>query len=545
MSAKKQETQSEIKTVIKSENTGKRKVKDSDVERNFRIVGKGAIKRVDPWTTIVPFIAIAVLCIFFFTEPDGSTEVIGNIRSFLGDSFGSYYLIIGLGVLLVSLWISYSRIGKIRLGGQDAKPKYKFWKWGAMVFTCGLAADILFYSLCEWIYYSQESHVQALGAMEDWAPTFPLFHWGPIPWAFYAVLAAAFGFMLHVRGKKKQKFSEACRPILGSYTDKAPGKLIDVLAVVALIAGTATTFSVATPLLTEALSDLFGIESSKYITIGILLITCCLYTFSVMKGLKGISMSAQLCMYFFIFLLAYVFLFGGQTRFIVETGLQSMGNMVQNFFGLSTYADPMRENNFPQNWTIFYWAYWMVWCVASPFFMGQISKGRTVKQTIMGTYAFGLLSTFVSFIILGNFGLGQQLTGKFDGIGLYNTCENLYQTVIGIIHTLPVPQLVLIVLIVSMIAFYSTSFDSITLVASQYSYKEFEGDEEPSKKARLFWALLLILLPIGLIFSDSSMANMQSVSIIAAFPIALVIILIIAAFIKDARKYANEIHLPE
>ena len=302
MSAKKQETQSEIKTVIKSENTGKRKVKDSDVERNFRIVGKGAIKRVDPWTTIVPFIAIAVLCIFFFTEPDCSTEVIGNIRSFLGDSFGSYYLIIGLGVLLVSLWISYSRIGKIRLGGQDAKPKYKFWKWGAMVFTCGLAADILFYSLCEWIYYSQESHVQALGAMEDWAPTFPLFHWGPIPWAFYAVLAAAFGFMLHVRGKKKQKFSEACRPILGSYTDKAPGKLIDVLAVVALIAGTATTFSVATPLLTEALSDLFGIESSKYITIAILLITCCLYTFSVMKGLKGISMSAQLCMYFFIFL---------------------------------------------------------------------------------------------------------------------------------------------------------------------------------------------------------------------------------------------------
>ena len=545
MSAKKQETQSEIKTVVKSENTGKRKVKDSDVERNFRIVGKGAIKRVDPWTTIVPFIAIAVLCIFFFTEPDGSTEVIGNIRSFLGDSFGSYYLIIGLGVLLVSLWISYSRIGKIRLGGQDAKPKYKFWKWGAMVFTCGLAADILFYSLCEWIYYSQESHVQALGAMEDWAPTFPLFHWGPIPWAFYAVLAAAFGFMLHVRGKKKQKFSEACRPILGNYTDKAPGKLIDVLAVVALIAGTATTFSVATPLLTEALSDLFGIESSKYITIAILLITCCLYTFSVMKGLKGISMSAQLCMYFFIFLLAYVFLFGGQTRFIVETGLQSMGNMVQNFFGLSTYADPMRENNFPQNWTIFYWAYWMVWCVASPFFMGQISKGRTVKQTIMGTYAFGLLSTFSSFIILGNFGLGQQLTGKFDGIGLYTTCENLYQTVIGIIHTLPVPQLVLIALIVSMIAFYSTSFDSITLVASQYSYKEFEGDEEPSKKARLFWALLLILLPIGLIFSDSSMANMQSVSIIAAFPIALVIILIIAAFIKDARKYANEIHLPE
>jgi BCCT family betaine/carnitine transporter len=265
-----------------------------------------------------------------------------------------------------------------------------------------------------------------------------------------------------------------------------------------------------------------------------------------MRGLKGISLSAQICMYLFIFLLAYVFLFGGQTRYIVETGLQSLGNMFQNFIGLSTYTDALRENNFPQNWTIFYWAYWMVWCVASPFFMGQISKGRTVKQIIMGTYIFGLLSTLISFIVLGNFGMGQQLTGQFDAVGLYESSGgDLYQTVIGIIHTLPVPQIVLVVLIISMIAFYSTSFDSITLVASQYSYKEFKGDEEPSKKARLFWALLLILLPIALIFSEGTMANMQSVSIIAAFPIALVIILIIASFIKDAKKYADEIHLPE
>ena len=130
------------------------------------MTAKGGLKRIDPWTTIVPFIAIAVLCIFFFTKPEGSTEVIDKIRGFLGDSFGSYYLIIGLGVLIVSLWISYSRIGKIRLGGQDAKPKFKFWKWGAMVFTCGLAADILFYSFCEWIYYSQESHVQDLGTTQ-------------------------------------------------------------------------------------------------------------------------------------------------------------------------------------------------------------------------------------------------------------------------------------------------------------------------------------------------------------------------------------------
>ena len=129
---------------------------------------KSGIRRIDPWTTVVPLIAIALLCVYFLTDPEGSNNSLNSVRGFLGDSFGSYYLIIGLGVFIISLWISFSRIGKIRLGGQDAKPKFRFWTWGAMVFTCGLAADILFYSFCEWIYYSQESHVQEMGSMQEW-----------------------------------------------------------------------------------------------------------------------------------------------------------------------------------------------------------------------------------------------------------------------------------------------------------------------------------------------------------------------------------------
>ena len=498
---------------------------------------KKVLRRLDPATTIVPFAVILVFCLFFVIDPEGSTNALSAIRNFLGDTFGLYYLVIGLGVLVVSLWISFSDIGQIRLGGPDEKPQYGFWTWGAMVFTCGLAADILFYSLCEWISYMLEPHVAEMGSFQDWASTYPLFHWGPIPWSFYATLAACFGFMLHVRGVRKQKYSEACRPILGDKTDKLPGKIIDVLAVFALIAGTATTFSVATPLLGEALSTLFGIPSSKFITIGILVITCLVYTFAVMKGIKGVSWLANACMYLFGALLLYVLIFGGQPIYILETGFSALGNMFQNFIGLSTWTDALRTSSFPQNWTMFFWAYWMVWAVASPFFMGSISRGRTVKQVILGTYIFGVSSTLISFIILGNYGLGMQLKGKFDAVGFYNACGNLYQTVIEILKTLPVFQLVLVILIVSMIAFYATSFDSITLVASQYSYKEFKENEEASSGMKLFWAILLILLPIALIFSEGSMNNMQTVSIIAAFPLAAVICLIIASFIKDAKGY--------
>ncbi len=496
-------------------------------------------KKIDPATTVIPFAIILVLCVLFIIYPEGSTNALSIIRNFLGDTFGSYYLVVGLGILIVSLYLAYSPIGNITLGEPGEKPQYNFWTWGAMVFTCGLAADILFYSLCEWIYYAEEPHIIELG-VQEWANAYSLFHWGPIPWSFYAVLAAAFGFMLHVRGRTKQKYSEACRPVLGRHTDRLPGKLVDVLAVFALIAGTATTFSVATPLLANCITTLFGGTVTKWVTILILAAVCATYTTSVMHGLKGVERLSNICMYFFGALLVYVLFAGGQTRYIIESGLTALGNAVQNFIGMSTWTDAARTSSFPQNWTIFYWAYWLVWCVAAPFFMGGVSRGRTVRQVIMGSYIFGVLSTIISFIILGNYGLGVHLAGKVDALGIYAATGDIYITVIEIIKTIPFYPVVLVLIVLSMVAFYASSFDSITLVACQYSYRETTGMEASPKKMRLFWAVFLILLPIALIFSEGSMNNLQTVSIIAAFPIGMVIILIIASFIKDAKSYLQE-----
>lgn len=378
--------------------------------------------------------------------------------------------------------------------------------------------------------------------MQEWAGVFPLFHWSFIPWSFYLVLAVAFGFMLHVRKRNRQKYSEACRPVLGKHTDGIVGRLIDLLAVFALLAGTATTFSVATPLLAAAIEALFGVAVNRtLITIIILLITCVVYTYSLLHGIKGISHLANACMYLFFGLLAFVLLFGGETKYILETGLQSFGKMIGNFVELSTYTDPQRTSNFPQDWTIYYWAYWMVWCIAAPFFIGSISKGRTVRQTIVGGYVFGVGSTIVSFIVLGNYSMGRQLHGKADFIAMCQNGDNLYDIIISMIKTLPAVPLVLVWLIVTMIAFYATSFDSIAYIASCYSYRKLEENQKPHKLIELMWCLLLIVFPIALLFSESSMSNIQSVSIIAAFPIGIVICLITISFIKDGKKYVSEL----
>ena len=151
--------------------------------------------------TLVPLALIVALCIVFFFAPEQSNQVLGQIRFLFGDTFGTYYLVIGLGIFFLSLFLAGSKYGNIVLGKPDEKPKYSFFAWGCMMFTCGLAADILFYSFSEWILYATDPHIAELGSIQDWAGVFPLFHWSFIPWGFYLVLAVAFGFMLHVRNE--------------------------------------------------------------------------------------------------------------------------------------------------------------------------------------------------------------------------------------------------------------------------------------------------------------------------------------------------------
>ncbi len=499
--------------------------------------------RIDWMITLVPFLFIMALAVYLFLFPEQANGVISQVRFFFGDTLGSYYLIIGLGVLIISVFLSFSKYGNIVLGEPNEKPKYNFFTWGSMMFTCGLAADILFYSFAEWVMYATNPHIAEMGgSITEWAGVFPLFHWSFIPWAFYLVLAVAFGFMLHCRKRDKQRYSEACLPVIGEkHAHGVLGRVIDMFALFALLAGTATTFSVATPLMAEIIVTLFGITISRTaVTIIILLITCAVYTYAVLHGFKGISFLAKLCIYLFFGLQLIVLLIGGQGRFIIENGVQSLGKMMQNFIGLSTYADPGRTNNFPQDWTIYYWAYWMVWCIAAPFFIGNISRGRTIKQTILGGYLFGVGSTISSFVILGNYSLGLQTKGAADFIAMYEASGDLYELIINIMKTMPGSTFILILTMVCMIAFYATSFDSIAYTAACYSYKKLGENEKPHTAITLLWCLLLIVLPIALVFSESSMNNIQSISIISAFPIGIIMLLMIWSFIKDAKKYMGE-----
>lgn len=501
------------------------------------VKNNNSIRQIDCYSIVVPFALVIALIVFFVVNPEDSKNTIDRMRVFLGDTIGLYYQVLALGSVVCCLYLAFNhRYANIRLGSND-KPIYSNFKWGSMIFTSTMAADILFYSLVEWVLYGGEPHVAEMGKIQNWAPTYTLFHWGPMAWGFYVILAVCFSFMLHIRQRQRQRFSEACRPILGKKVDGLSGKMIDVAALFAIVCATATTFSLATPLLTKALGELFSFTPSIVITIVVLILICLVYTVTVLFGVKGISRLAKFCTYLFIALLSYFLFLGGETIFILETGFVSIGNLLENFIGMATFTDPLRNDSFTQHWTIYYWAYWLVWCVATPFFIAIISKGRTIGNVIRGTFGWGLAGTYMSFIILGNYGLAQQMLHGQDYLAYMAKGGNMYEVILQILHTLPLPVIAISLLIVTMMIFYSTTLDGITYVAANYSYKEIRPEEEPGKGVRALWSVMLILLPIALLFSDSSLYNLQGVTIIAAFPIGILLILIVISFFRDVKRW--------
>ncbi len=498
---------------------------------------------IDWVLTLVPLAIIALLSAVLMLFPGRAGEILEKLRDIFVNQWGFFYIILGLGVLCMALGLAVSKKGEIRFGNLE-KPRYGNFSWGAMIFTSTMAADILYWSLIEWCYYySQSSQViegATLSQKQEFASAYPLFHWGPIPWAFYILPACAYAYMMFVKKRQRQTLSEACRPLLGKRVDTKAGTWIDIFSIVGLLAGTATTFSLATPLLAGAAAKLTGINSTPALSVLFLVVIGLVFMVAVLTGMKAISHLATGCVVVFCVLLGIFVLFGPKV-YLIETGITAIGNVADQFLHMATWMDPLRVSGtggsgFPQNWTIFYWAYWISWFVATPFFIARISEGRTLRQTVLGGLSCGLLGTYTSFLVFGGFGLYLQTSGEENLAMALERGKPPEQVILQIFEHLPFQKLALVVLILAMIAFYASTFDAITLVVAGYSEKSLQGSGEPRRGLRAFWAVVFLLLPVALLFSESTLTMLQTISILAAFPLGIIMICILASFWKELKQ---------
>lgn len=506
---------------------------------------KSSVEKLQLSIMFIPFLIIIGLCILFFTYPNQTNEFFTLINPFFRDKMSILYLAVNLFVFIFSFFLAFSKYGNIKLGDKDEKPRFTFWGYGAMMFCAGLAGDLIYYSFTEWIYYMNEPFIQSFDNPNNlfvnaynMSQAHSYFFWSNY-W-LYLVLAVCFGFMMHTRKRAKQKFSESLRPLFKNQVDGIFGKAIDVFSVIAIISAVTCSLCFSPPIITNCLHRLFGLPNSKWTTMVILLIIFIIYSFSLYRGIEGIKKLSSACVYIFFAFLIFMFFFGGETQFILESTFAQLGVFVQNLIPLFTYIDPTRQLTFAQDYNVFYDAFWMTWAIAVPFFIGIISRGRTIKQTILEGYLFAVPGTLVSFFIIPNYSIAKQIKGNIDALGQYASGENMYNIVGSIISSLPFQFIALSLIVISMIVFCATSYDSISLTCSYYSYKNLNHDDSPSKAIKQFWATLLILLPISIIFSGASYDNIKNIAVIAGLPAAIIIILVIISSIIDFNKYLKE-----
>ncbi len=424
-----------------------------------------------------------------------------------------YFIFIGIFFVFFSLILSFSPLGNIRLGRRENR-RFSLWKWSIMVFTATMAADIIFFSLHEWIYYANSLQDSCLKGQNTYvaAITYSLFHWGITPWSFYLVPAVIYAFIMFRQGRDCYKLSQACEPLV-----KNPALLlgIDIISILGLILAVSTTFSLATPMIARSLGYLLGWHNYTNITIMIIVIVDILSCIDSLLDIETGAVNLANINYILFFILLVYFFCYGKPSFILSSGYHSIALYFARFLPLSIFVS---KGSFTIDYTVFYWSYWIAWSIATPFFIATISEGMTIREVINYGYLSGVSSTFISFLILGYSMIARNnyVVPPLD--------VDVNDFIIHSIAHYPYNNIVFIFLVLTMLFMYVTTLNSIILVITRYT------SAEKSRWAQVYWSLLFIFLPIILIYSAATMNSLKVISILSSLPISVVLFLILLNF---------------
>lgn len=502
-------------------------------------------KVMDWWTFYGTVAVLLVAVIPMMVFPKASQEVITSLNDMISNSLGPWYLLLGLIVFGFVLYIAFGKYGNVTLGKASDKPEFNNFSWISMLFCAGIGSDILYWGVIEWAFYYQVPPYGAKGMTDEalqYATMYGMFHWGPIAWAMYVLPALPIGYLVFVKKKPIYKISQACRPILKGQTDKFAGKVVDILFIFGLLGGAATSLALGVPMISAGVERLTGLDGESMVMRSIILIIITvIFAFSSYTGLKkGIQKLSDINVWL-TFLILGIVLVVGPTVFIMETTVTGFGNMLKNFFQMATWLEPFggignrKETNFPQDWTIFYWSWWLVYAPFIGLFIARISKGRTLKEVILGTIIYGTLGCVLFFGIFGNYAVFLQISGQFDVIQFLNQ-HSAEATIIEVMHQLPFPKVMIVLFLISAFLYLATTFDSGSYILAAATQKEVI--DEPLKANRLFWAFALCLLPFSLMLvgGEQALDVLKTASILASVPLTVIFVMMMISFIRTLNE---------
>ena len=470
------------------------------------------------------------------------SSVSEGAKSELIKTLGWFFVLAASFFVIYVLWLAASKYGRIPLGADDEAPEFRTTSWIAMMFSAGMGIGLMFWGVAEPLTHFVNPPPGTSAAMSDeafqTAMATTMFHWGLHPWAIYAVVGLAIGYGMYRKGRSGL-LSAAFTSLFGDRANGPAGKVIDILAIFATLFGSAASLGLG------ALQIGDGLEFSGWIgTVGtpilvtIIAVLTIAFVLSAVSGIaRGIQWLSNINMVLALLLAVFVFV-AGPTLLILNLIPSALGDYVRDFVAMSARTDANGDAELAawlSGWTIFYWAWWVSWTPFVGMFIARISRGRTIRQFVTGVLLVPTIVSLLWFAIFGGAAIDRQRTvgdlttadGKVDSTG----------ALFKLLDTMPLAGITAVLVMVLVAIFFVSGADAASIVMGSLSEK---GSHHPRRLTVVFWgtltgAVAAIMLIIGG-GGDDALTGLQNLTIVAAVPFVLVMVLLCVALYRDLRK---------
>lgn len=466
----------------------------------------------------------------FFT--DNLAKVTDTIYNGSIHYLGWVYVGATLFFVIFSIYLMFSKYGNIRLGKKTDRPDFKTGSWIAMLFGAGMGIGIVYWSVAEPVTHYTAPPIGE-GYTIDAANTamkYTFFHWGLHPWGIYTVIGLALAFFQYNK-KLPAAISSAFYPILKERIYGPIGKTIDILSVFATVFGIATSLGLGAMQVTAGMHDIFGVPNTLIIQLIVIAVATVLFIISINTGLeKGIQYLSNSAM-ILSFLLMLLILIVGPTLTIIKVFFNTTGLYISDFINMSLRLKPFGEGEWIASWTLFYWAWWIAWAPFVGMFIARVSKGRTIKEFVIGVLIFPTLGTCLWMSIFGGSALELVQASANHGLAEYIT-KNVSLSIFAFFDELPLSTLLSMVGFILVAVYYVTVADTSTFVLGMLSEG---GTLNPSNKIKVTWGVIQSAVACVLLLAGG-LDVLQTASIAAALPFAIIMVIMCSSLVKGLKS---------
>ncbi|CAM3172262.1 BCCT family transporter [Vibrio rarus] len=469
----------------------------------------------------IPAVALVIVLLFVSSLfPVQSQAMAGGAMTFVTHWFGWLVQIASLALVCFLFWLAFSRYGDIKLG--EEKPEYSNFTYGGMIFTAGVGASLIYWGIGEPMYYLQSPPLFADAnsfQAAAWAVTYSIFHWGITGWSIYCFPAIPFAYAFYVKKQRTLKLSTLCESVVG--TNPIVAKTIDLLAIFGTLAAFASSLSLTVTLLSTGVSELFGIDNGLWLQGGIILLFVAVLMCVMLVGFnKGISKVSDYTVVMAIAFALFV-LFSSNAQFILNNFTDSIGVMLDSYFRMSLWTDPVQQSGFPQSWTQYYWFWYYAYLIMMGLFITRISRGRTIRQVILCTISMGSLGCTFFIAIFGGYAVWAQMLGGYP-VQQWMSDGGLTFAVVSLIKTLHAKSLILGVFLIIQFFLMLTTMSSASVATAMLTTNRLELNGDPDNKVKLLWAGAIAMISFSVFLAGGGINTIKSLCVVAGLPMMFI-----------------------